>query len=379
MKLKERDKNLLVIVIVALVIFLAYFFGFRNITAKKKTVDEEVVKLTATYTNLKLLASQEQQFKEDIEEYNADTENKFNSFDNGYSQQNTIKFLEQIENQTGVWIKSAGLTQTQSLFNFGSVQSSNPERAGQPVYSSDRIGYSTTVNITFVADYDGMKEMIDFVNGYKYRCRIDSLSTSYNSDADLVSGNMSVTMFAITGSDRVFEGPSINNPFFSTPNIFESSIFTPGEGEQKNGENIISDYDVYLTLQSTESDYEALKMGLKSDTTGYSVVTDEDNAVKDITIRVTGEKDNYRISYKVGNKTFPVSNYAEGESFIAGNLLSMLVVSSERTGINDNSGAEVVLINESDMVLYVKVINEDLASPRFNIKSKQGEIVVYED
>lgn len=379
MKLKERDKNLLLIVACVAIIACAWFFGFNNITAKTETLRTEADKLELELSNLRVLAAQKDKYIADTQTYISDTATRFEKYDTGYSQEYTIKFIEGIQTRTDVWIKSASLNATQPVFTFGQVTSSNPDRPGQLVHTSDKRGYSTSISMAYQGTYEQVKDMIDYINEYKYKCVINSLTTSYNSDAMLVSGNISITIFAITGSDREFMEPSISNPFFGTDNIFDSPIFEGGSSGESNGEHILTDYDLYLSLQAANSDMEALEMALKDDVTGYSKVVDEDNSSKDVTIRVTGTEGKYNISYKVGNVTFPVASYNDGEPIQAGNELSMLVLSSERISVDDSSAAEVSIINESDQIFYVKVINEDLSNPRFNVKYKSGEVIIYED
>lgn len=379
MKLKERDKNLLLIVACVIIIACAWFFGFNNITAKTEEIRTEADKLEIELANLRMLAAQKDKFLADTQTYLADTATRFDKYNTGYSQQYTIKFIEEIQKQTDVWIKSASMTDTQPVFTFGQVTSSNPDRPGQLVHTSDKVGHSTSITMAYQGSYDQVKDMIDYINGYKYKCTIDSMTTSYNSDAMLVSGNIIITIYAITGADREFMKPSISNPFFGTDNIFDSPIFEAGSSENNNGEHILTDYDLYLSIQAANTDMEALEMALKDDVTGYSKVVDEDNSSKDVTIRVTGKEGKYNISYKVGNVTFPVASYNDGEPIQAGNELSMLVLSSERISVDDLSAAEVSIINESDQIFYVKVINEDLSNPRFNVKYKSGEVIIYED
>ena len=127
------------------------------------------------------------------------------------------------------------------------------------------------------------------------------------------------------------------------------------------------------------SDVGSFRMGMKDDAIGTTVISSEENKMHDVTIRVTGKDNDYKISYKVGNVTYPMDGYSQGVSFTPGNLLSIFVSSSERGDLNDKSGANVTIINDSDKVLEIKVINEDYQNPRFKIKHKSGDVIVYED
>lgn len=391
MKLKERDKNLLIIIGMALLVFLAYFVGYRNINAKRVKVDAEVEKLVLELANLKSLEASKDTFISDTTEYISDRAALLGEFDSGYSQEYIIKVIENIENEMERvtddnigWIKGATFNEPQFVYDFGNITSTNPDRTGELVYTTDLEGYSSAVSMNFEAGYDEFKKMVEYINNYEYenkKCKykIETLNATYNSEAELVVGSIGVVFYALTGEDRIFTGIDPANKLFGTTNIFHSDIFNPAINGAENGENIISDYDLYLTLQSAESDVAALTLGVKNDQTGRSEIVDEANSAKDVEIRVMGMNGEYKVAYKVGNNTYPVDSYTEGEGFVVGELLSMLVISSERTSIDDASAANVSIFNESDKTLEIKVINEDESNPRFVVKYKEGDIIIYEN
>lgn len=391
MKLKERDKNLLIIIGMALLVFLAYFVGYRNINAKRVKVDAEVEKLVLELANLKSLEASKDTFISDTTEYISDRAALLGEFDSGYSQEYIIKVIENIENEMERvtddnigWIKGATFNEPQFVYDFGNITSTNPDRTGELVYTTDLEGYSSAVSMNFEAGYDEFKKMVEYINNYEYenkKCKykIETLNATYNSEAELVVGSIGVVFYALTGEDRIFTGIDPANKLFGTTNIFHSDIFNPAINGAENGENIISDYDLYLTLQSAESDVAALTLGVKNDQTGRSEIVDDANSAKDVEIRVMGMNGEYKVAYKVGNNTYPVDSYTEGEGFVVGELLSMLVISSERTSIDDASAANVSIFNESDKTLEIKVINEDESNPRFVVKYKEGDIIIYEN
>lgn len=377
-KLKQSEKNMLYILAMALIIVLAYFLGYRNISDKKDQVKKEVDSLKLTYNNLLDLSAKAEGFKKDTVQFNADINKLYAKYDTGSSQEYTIKFLESIEKQTTVWIKNAALPESARIYTFGNIKSSNPANPGVLVYTSDNIGVNTTSNITFEGSYENTKEMIKFILDNEYKCVLENFSVSYNAEEDLVTGSFSVSQYSIEGSDREFGGADIGNEAFGTDNIFSSGVFNPSGDDITNGENIRNDHDIYMVLSSAESDVGAFEIGLQNDSVGSTKIKATENKVQDVTIHITGTNNQYKISYKVGNKTYPASNYTAGKDFNPGNMLSMLVVATDKDGANDKAGANVTLINDTDMTLYIKVSNDDPANPRFTIKHKSGDIKVYE-
>ncbi len=378
MKITEKDKKLLFIVASILIVFCAYFFGFRKITEKNDEMTNEISTLKSTYNNLKIMTANAAGYSEKTEKYSLEITDTMKTFDTGFSQPYTIMFLNEIQKETGAWISQAGLAQTEQIYTFGQGNSSNPSKKGQKAYSSDYSGYRTVLTLTYSASYSDFKTMINFINTYKYKCSIDSMTMSYNADSNIVSGSMVLNQYAVTGADRIFTQPYMDNLLNGTDNIFNSSIFTPGSNANiDNGSSILEDYDLYMTLQPVKSDSDALVIGQKGDQTGTTIITNNESSMQDVTITVSGSEGDYKIAYKVGNVTYPVASYNDGAAFAPGEMLSLLVISSERTDDNDISGAKTTLVNDSDITLNVKVVNDDENSPRFIIDQKKGDIVVY--
>lgn len=379
MKITDRDKKILYIFCSLLLVFCAYYFGYNRLNDTNLKLDSEISKLDTEYSALKVMSANEKDYAQKTETYTTEYDSLLASYDSGYSQEYSIMFLKEIEDHTGVWVKQTSFTETKEIYGFGEVKSSNPSISGQQVYSTDHMGYQTTLSLTYESSYANLIQLIDYINTYRYKCTIDFVTMSYNADSDTVTGDLVLSQYAIVGTDRPFTGAYISDLLNGTDNIFHSSVFSGGvSSDVTDGNNILSDYDYYVTLQPSTSDVDALVIGAKDDSQGEQTLSTNSNSFEDVTIRVTGTNGTYAIQYQIGNLTYPAQNYDGGHEFLPGEMLSFLVISAPRTGVEDLSGAHVKLINETDMALYVKIVNEDTDSPRFVIDDKQGDITIYE-
>ena len=315
----------------------------------------------------------------DTESYNSKYDEILNKYDSGNTQEYSIMLLKEIEDRTGAWISQAGLAQTEEIYTFGEVTTSNPyAEEGSKVYHSDYVGNKTTLTLTYQATYDQFKDMINYINGYKYKFTIDSISMSYTAETDSVSGSLVLTQYEITGGDRKFNNVNITNVLNGTDNIFHSGIFSGGENlSTENGDNIIVDYDYYFSLQADGSDMDSVVFGPKNDSTGSSTVSAAGNEMQDAYVRFFGENGEYYVQYSVGDKKYPAAAYDDGQLMLPGEELSMLVISSKRSGNDDKSGVNATIVNDTDMTLKIKIANEDGGNPRFVLKDYTGDVVVY--
>lgn len=377
MKISERDKKLLCILGIVALFICAYYFGFKKLGDKNNALDNEQHELKAELSDLKTMAASEKTYKNKTAEFNENYDKEVKSYFNGYSQPYTIMFLKDLEDSVNAWISQAGLAETEIIYTFGDVVSTNPYAGSTAVYTSDYKGCKTTVTISYQATYSNFKKLIARINNNPYKCTIDSISSTYNAESDIVSGAMVLSMYAIIGSDREFKEPNVNNSNNGTGNIFNSEIFTPGiDMETTNGMNILVDYDVLVKLQPSSEETTA-EISMKSDILNNATISSNSKDAEDMTLRFFGTEGNYFVQYSIGDKTFPADEFDAGSSFNPGNLLSVLVSSCEREGEDDTSKVNAKILNDTDLDLHIKIASEDGGDPRFVYEAVGENIYIY--
>lgn len=375
--LSDRDKKILMVVLAFALLAAAYFFGYQKFMDQADKYDKERTKLAAKHTDLMQKSANKDKYIADAKAYQDKTNSILASYDNGLSQDGSLMFVNTMENANKTWIKSMSMTPVSTVYTFGNVRSTNPNDSGA-VYTTDMKGVSSTYTMSYEASYDDWKKLLTYINGYYSKHVINSVSMTYNSLEDRVSGTIVVTAYAITGSNRNYKHPKIDLPT-STVNIFNSAVFNPGDFDVagNNGDYILSDYDYYITLNSATTSAASVVIGKKDDVTGKTVLSSSTNEKVNATVKFSGSNGKYKVSYKIGDATYPATDFNAGEEFVPGNGLELLIMSSSRVSDTDKSGINLTLINETDMKLNVKLCNEDEKNPRLSIASKTGSIEIY--
>ncbi len=377
-KLSSRDKMIIWVVASVGVILLAYFFGYTKIMEQVNIYQAKLNTAQSRYRELYDKNENKETYLKDTAVYKSRYNSILSGYENGASQDNSLMFLRDLEKTTGSWIKSTTFATTSPIHTFGAISSTNPNMAGTKAYNSDMIGYKTTLTLSYEAQYNDFKDLVTYINNYYSKNTIDSMSMAYEADDDTVSGTMTVSTYCITGTSRAFSTPKVDLPV-GTKNIFFSSTFFPTviEKNDTNGAYILSDYDYYLLLNAPASDMSACIMGQKGDITGDSILSTNENTVQKVVIKVWGSDGNYKIMYKVGNQTYPAVNPNSGLSFAAGDTLDFLIMSSARKTTEDKSSADISIINDTDMDLNVKIVDDDVTAPRVNIVESTGIVNIY--
>ena len=220
LKISERDKKLLLIVATALIVVLAYFFGYQNLSSQADDLSSRKSKLEVTQRDLKEKNNNKDKYLADTTKLQTENRSALSRFDSGSTQPNTINFFIKTEGVTGVWVKSLALSPTTSIYRFGQVASSNVN--GGSAYSSNMSGYKSTINIAYESDYSQWKHFIDYINTYSNKTTIDALTSSYNDATGIVTGTVSISLYAVEGSDRKFTEPTFDVKT-GTDNIFSEN------------------------------------------------------------------------------------------------------------------------------------------------------------
>ena len=219
LKISERDKKLLVVVLAVLIMALAYFFGFQNLSDQVDTLSTKKTTLETTQRDLKEKNNNKDKYISDTSKYEKEYNTLITKYDSGSTQPNTINYFIKTESVTGTWVRSLALSPTTVLYKFGQVSSSNVN--GSSSYSSNLVGYKSLISIAYEGDYSQWKNFIKYINTYANKSTIESLSASYNESTGTVSGAASIALYSIEGGDRKFTEPSFDVQT-GTGNIFSS-------------------------------------------------------------------------------------------------------------------------------------------------------------
>lgn len=377
LSISARDATLLCLVFAILVVFLSYQYGWKMFNEKTDAVNEEIKALQVKYDDLYDKFLHIKEYEEKIVANNDNYGIIINHFDTGFSQKESLLFSTQMEEDLDVWFSTVGLTEGTPMYRFGAVTSTNPVKSGQNVYNTDMMGYSKTTTYSYRCSYDSFKDMVDYILSHETKYKVDGISASYSAEDDIVSGAFSYTQYAITGSERVHEVEDIEGIDIGTENLFASSTFVTEDVSTAGSANsILTNYDLAITLSASTSDLSSVVVGRRA--IASSQVKNNSNDFAYVNVKITGEDGTYYINYEVAGNKYPATNFSKGMSFNPGKTLDLIVFSSPRKDEEDKAGAYVSIVNNTDLTLNIKVMDDDTDLPRFNLRTSEGKINIVE-
>lgn len=374
-KLAVKDKRVLYTLLIVAII-VAAFFGFKAIDGQVEEVEKKTQELDNVYKDLQEKASHKSEYIVKTMVYDELYTRIINSYATGLDEPTAIMDLAEMEESTETWISQAAFTQVGTLYTFGQITSTNPANEGKPVYSTDMLGVGSTQTISYECTYEQLKTLINRINNTSKEYKIDMLQVSYNQAEELVTGSMVINYYAVTGMDRPWIELDIPGVSQGTENPFNSSTHTTKPVDMSTLEKMKSDYDVYLALNASTSDIDSIVLALRSDVIGTTKVSANSNDKEKVQIHITGKDGDYKISYQVGDNTYPVTDYEKGAKFVPGDSIDILVVSKQRLTADDKATAVLSVVNDTDKTVNLGIINDDPENPRCIVDKTTGDIVV---
>lgn len=249
----ERDKKLIFILLTILVLAITYFFIVTPNFEKKTSVTEKNKSLRAEVTRLEEMEKQKTEKTEGIVVFNEKRDTILNKFPGGMTHEKSITILDELESETELVASTVNFVMNDKFYDSSEARAEatiSPEATLAPGTTAapaatvapastvaptstsapnvaitkynDIFGYKSTLTLTFSATDEALTKAIDFINQYKDKMSIETITVGFDPTTGNLSGTMNLCMYALAGTDKQYEAPLINNVKTGVANIFGS-------------------------------------------------------------------------------------------------------------------------------------------------------------
>jgi len=188
MKLSDRDKKLILGILLIAIIVLPIFLFIRPKIDSIKGLDGELVTLNERYNYLKDLDSKRPFYESEIARLTEERKELVKGFAKGILQENTIMFLRDAELSFPIEM---------SAENFGAYETT--------VVDSELTALTTTTGVSYACGYDQIKDFINYIFTYSDKMTIPSISMKYKSETGMIEGSFDLSEFAFINEDDPVE------------------------------------------------------------------------------------------------------------------------------------------------------------------------------
>ncbi len=216
MKISDRDKKLILFVLLVAVIALPIFLFIRPKNDKIKEMEAELVSINERYNYLKELSDKQEDYEKEIARLNEERDLMIKDYAGGILKENSIMFLRGIElrdKPVEMWtIKFNDPEETEIT---EATVNSNGE------YVEGLTAVKDEAAISYKGEYDNVKDMLNYIFTYKDKMIISSITMDLEETTNLINGIFVLDQYAITGNGKEVKQANIPNMQRGTKRLYD--------------------------------------------------------------------------------------------------------------------------------------------------------------
>lgn len=245
LKIGEREKNIILGLIGVAVPLLVYFFIFTKLNEQKDVLVTENQSLAQEVAHLQELMDNKEFYLAETDRMNAEMEEIKAQFPSELHPEDEIYYAYNMENKYDVLATAIDMPVAEAVAISQPVTAeaqpevvddgtgegtentgeSQPEQAAPVASAATSIAlYRAPITFNFKLTYTAAKDWIkEILSDKENKKSIDNVTLNYDDSTGNLTGSIIVNMFSLTGTDRVYEAPSIQGIGIGTDNLFKSS------------------------------------------------------------------------------------------------------------------------------------------------------------
>jgi type IV pilus assembly protein PilO len=391
MRINKREKILLLVLVIVVLGYLFYNFIYlsneekiANLEAELEVKNTQVNELMQSIEESKNLNSK---FKElnfeisdmskiylpdldqeklivfidkKIEEYNIETSNI------SFTDDSVITInKEQSSNEAGYRYR---LEELKDIY-FNNIVDNQGGEENQEGQLSQSNADNLQINLNFNSDYYDLLDFINDMQNNQFEITLSNLALTVGEN-NIIGGTISMDFYSIP---KLHEHDYMDWVWVDSIDSGRSNPFY--ESDVQRDQYWTTRYDFIMNVNPISSDLPTVTLGEVGDYNRESYVYVDRNGVEVVDVEIMQDGENYYYKYKTSMESYPLNYEEEWIEFVPENeYISMQVNSEPRSGADDESGVELNIVNESDIIFYVNILNEDIINPRIEYE-ESGNVV----
>lgn len=218
MKISDRDKKIIVIVLIAMVIGLPYLFIIRPFGEKQDTVEAEIVTLQERYDYLNELNQQRAFYLGEIDRLTKERGTIIAEYAEGIRQENIIMFLRGLEFELPMAMKTISFSGNAVT----PISAGVADAEGNVTDAIDAVASHTSV--AYSCKYEEMKTFLNYIFGYEDKMTVSSVDMTYDSATGQISGMFVLDQYAMVQEGSELDAAVIPSMEHGVESIFGTYI-----------------------------------------------------------------------------------------------------------------------------------------------------------
>lgn len=224
----RKEKKMLLYAAGGLSLVLVYFFIVAPGKEERMELKNTSEALEAELAQVKAYADEQAYYEEETAVMQEEIDAVLAQFPSWITEETAIMYADMLENDTDIYIPNISIGNSNYLYTLG-------EDSGETAENGVSL-YGTSVVYTFTVPYDDMKKVVRTIQEDEERRNVETITLSYESGSGELVGNMTVNMYAVTGTGKEYVAPNVPSMMLGTDNIF-GTVSALGNGDDADGED----------------------------------------------------------------------------------------------------------------------------------------------
>jgi len=392
MRINRREKILLLVLAIAVLGYLFYNFIYLSNEEKIAGLEAELEVKNTQVDELMKSIEDSRELNEKFKELNFEISDMSKIYLPDLDQEKLILFIDKKIDEYNIETSNISFTDD-SVITINKEQSSNEagyryrleelkdiyfnnivDSQGGEENQEGQLSQSNAdnlqINLNFNADYYDLLDFINDLQNNQFEITLSSLALTVGEN-NIIGGTMSMDFFSIP---KLHEHDYIEWSWVDTIDSGRSNPFY--ESDVQRDQYWTTRYDFIMNVNPISSDLPTITLGEVGDYNRESYVYVDSNSLEIVDIEISKDGESYFYKYKTSMESYPVNYEEEWIEFTPENdYISMQINSEPRSGTDDESGVRLNIVNESDIIFYVNILNEDIINPR--VEYSEGGNVVF--
>jgi type IV pilus assembly protein PilO len=391
MRINKREKILLLVLVIVVLGYLFYNFIYLSNEEKIANLEAELEVKNTQVNELMQSIEESKNLNSKFKELNFEISDMSKIYLPDLDQGKLILFIDKKIDEYNIETSNISFT-NDSVITINKEQSSNEagyryrleelkdiyfnnivDNQGGEENQEEQLSQSNAdnlqINLNFNADYYDLLDFINDLQNNQFEITLSNLALTVGEN-NIIGGSMSMDFYSIpklhehdymdwVWVDYIESGRS--NPFY--------------ESDVQRDQYWTTRYDFVMNIKPISSDLPTVTLGEEDDIARDSYVYADSNSVESINIEVMQDGEMYYYKYRTSMESYPVNYEEEWIEFTPENdYISMQINSEPRSGADDQAGVELNIVNDTDIIFYINILNEDLINPRVEYE-ESGNVV----
>jgi len=410
MKLSKREKTLISILILVVIVFLVYKFVPYDKIFKLAQLEGGYDQIKSTYDTMSLNILMKSDYEKNMQELT----NEINDTNilTDIKQENIIVFLNSYLSNSNIDTSAISFSDvTPVAYNTvvddissraksslelmmdqingnkndlanvtnGSNEDNSAEassEAGETQVNISTVNQIST-NITFESSYKDMLSFIDAIQNNPINISITNINT-VSKEGNIIQGIITLNFYELPKLDGYVE----KNKDWIWEDLIKSGKINPFQWDggtytpsNESSESIEEDkFDFYVSLKPETSDLPTVIVGKAEDKNRTTYVYADSNVIENIEFQFKKENSKFYYKYSTKDEKFP-SDGTWLEFTPVGSDIKIMIYSSQRNSKTDSAGANITVTNTSGLKTRFEIEDDDKTNPRVYFKDPKSVIV----